>query len=115
MDPVVSAPALLAAVVLRLAQRPVHLLEGGQKEAEVTPGGSKWTSHLSHIWIGNINILVQPRYLVSLNLVKVEAKAATHVGTESLSFTAVWHSTLPQETIKLVASRGRKHAKGELA
>ena len=34
---------LLAAVVLRLAQRPVHLLEGGQQEAEVTPGGSKWT------------------------------------------------------------------------
>ena len=27
---VVGVPALLAAVVLRLAQRPVHLLEGGQ-------------------------------------------------------------------------------------
>ena len=32
MDPVVSAPALLAAVVLRLAQRPVHFLEGSQEE-----------------------------------------------------------------------------------
>ena len=37
---VVGVPALLAAVVLRLAQRPVNLLEGGQQEAEVTPGSA---------------------------------------------------------------------------
>ena len=37
VDPVVSAPALLAAVVLRLAQLSVHLLEESQEEEEVTP------------------------------------------------------------------------------
>ena len=42
MGLVIGVPALLVAEVLRLAQRPVHLFEGSQEEAEVTPGDSKW-------------------------------------------------------------------------